>query len=301
MLSDNDSDGYIPPSPEYYPDSPEPFTPGSPVDYSSESSRSGTEDSIPEERENEDRVTASPTTTSEVDKSGKGNDSDEKKDDEAEDEVEWEAYEDDQGRTYYYNPSTGESRWEKPARYKYVEMPAKDDEASVTRSPAFDMEEEEEGEEVDEGRDESMNDVSAVEDNWIEYRDEQGRTYYYNSNTETTQWERPEGVSNIQKDDTASSISEKHASIALPKDDEYSEVETTKEEVLDERTLVPEKYPIQDMEPIEEKTSENDPVTVAIDALNAMDAILEPSKFCFLFPISKHRGVGKGFFVLPAV
>lgn len=278
MLSDNDSDGYIPPSPEYYPDSPEPYTPGSPVDYSSGSSRSSTAGStIPEERENDDIVTASPTTPSEFDKSGKDNDSDEKKEDEEEDEVEWEAYEDDKGRTYYYNPSTGESRWEKPARYKYVEMPTKDDEASVSRSPAYDIEEEE-GEEADEGRDESMNEAFAVDDYWIEYRDEQGRTYYYNSNTETTQWERPHGVSNIQKDDTASSIAEKYDSIALPKDDENSEVETTKE-VLDEGTPVTEKYSIQDMESIEEKTSENDPVTAAIDALNAMDAILEPSKF----------------------
>jgi hypothetical protein len=32
------------------------------------------------------------------------------------------------------------------------------------------------------------------------------------------------------------------------------------------------------MEEKEEKPPENDPVTVAIDALNTMDAILEPSK-----------------------
>jgi len=276
MLSDNDSDGYIPPSPEYYPDSPEPFTPDSPVDYLSESNNSSTEGSISEERESDDIVDSNSKTTTEFDKTVEEDGLNEQKEGEEEEEEEWEAYEDDNGRTYYYNPSTDESRWEKPARYKFVEIPKKDDEASVTRSPAYGNEEEE-GEEADDGHDVSMDDAAAVEDCWIEYQDDQGRTYYYNTKTETTQWERPDGVLNIQKDGTVSSTTEKYLSNTVPKDDNNSEVETTKE-VLDEVTPETEEYPMHEMEEKEEKPPENDPVTVAIDALNTMDAILEPSK-----------------------
>ena len=91
----------------------------------------------------------------------------------------WEAIQDDEGRTYYYNTVTGESSWEAPPGFTGGAA------ASATGADEQAAEEQAAAAESDQPQ------------RWTGYKDDEGRTYYYNETTGETQWERPEEGPNV--------------------------------------------------------------------------------------------------------
>lgn len=241
-MSDDDSssDRYVPPSPQFFPESPEPYIPGSPEYLSDTDNDTSVKGGGESDGQSHD---ANPY---EIPRNRE------------KDQEEWEAYDDDNGLTYYYNPSTGETQWEEPARFKYV----KEEDGRTTKSKEEDDEEEEEGQAAE-------ND----EPQWIAYHDNEGRTYYYNSKTKLTQWERPDSFRASPTPDATGSEEDEVDAIAEV-DDAFNDDEPmarVKEEgkgiMMDEKINV-------------------DPVTKVLEMLTEMDAIMEPSKWCSIFLIS---------------
>jgi len=68
----------------------------------------------------------------------------------------WTAHDDDQGRTFYYNATSGETQWDAPL--------------AAAAAPA--------------GED-------GMPEGWAAHQDDQGRTFYYNATSGETQWDKP--------------------------------------------------------------------------------------------------------------
>jgi len=98
-----------------------------------------------------------------------------------EDIEEWEVCADDQGRTFYYNASTGESQWEAPL------APEPYHAWEVSTSPS----------------------ASVASSTWEECQDDDGRTFFYNNETGQSSWEDPRR--NAEKGTSASDIERKDA------------------------------------------------------------------------------------------
>jgi len=91
----------------------------------------------------------------------------------------WEAQTDEEGNTYYYNAATGETQWEKPD----IELKAGDEGPKVKEN-----EDKESTLQEDSKQEEAKH---KEETKWVALTDEEGRTYYYNQDTEATQWDEP--------------------------------------------------------------------------------------------------------------
>ena len=108
----------------------------------------------------------------------------------------WEAYQDDEGRTYYYNTLTNETTWEVPnAEDASSAIAAAENENEnangITNHLAFKQKSQQDDD--DDGELLSTGEVDAVDAlGWVAYKDDEGRTYYYNTVTEVTQWEKPD-------------------------------------------------------------------------------------------------------------
>jgi len=98
----------------------------------------------------------------------------------ADDNAVWEAVQDDEGRTYYYNTASGESSWVAPPGFAggavAVSAAASEQEPGGSEPAAGTTTEGQEGQQPQ---------------RWTGYKDDEGRTYYYNEATGETQWERP--------------------------------------------------------------------------------------------------------------
>jgi len=99
---------------------------------------------------------------------------------EASSSLEWSAFYDDDGQIYYYNTVTGESSWEAPDQEFNPPPEPSQQEAAATGG----------GEEEGGGGEAGESSESSA---WVAYHDDEGRTYYFNSETEETTWDKPAG------------------------------------------------------------------------------------------------------------
>lgn len=215
----------------------------------------------------------------------------------------WTSYQDDEGRTYYYNSVTEESSWDTPPGFEdadntaeqdaeLLQTPDDDDDDGITKSPALDGDddgisqspaalEDQRGED-----DDDLGDGEEIGEGWIAYKDDEGRTYYYNSVSEETQWERPDIQTNISKpndnakrDDEGDYIMD--ASPTASDREDEAEAETETKETADDNTTTAQ----------EEK---DDPVTKAENFLKEPDAILESQVFDHISTLVTEMGPQAG-------
>ncbi len=106
----------------------------------------------------------------------------------------WVETQDDEGRTYYYNSKTEETSWERPADLKTEEEKvAETKEKDASEDAPIKEEEEEE---------------KPAEGDWTEVQDDEGRTYYYNTKTEETSWDNPDGFDDTKTDSNDTKMQE---------------------------------------------------------------------------------------------
>eukprot|EP00804_Cyclotella_cryptica_P013920 CCRYP_002434-RA/>CCRYP_002434-RA protein AED:0.07 eAED:0.07 QI:141/0.85/0.87/1/1/1/8/45/929 len=217
----------------------------------------------------------------------------------------WTAYQDDEGRTYYYNNKTEESTWDPPPGFEddvvaldaVVDSPAshdvvvnvgegqdqaptprqEDDNDGITRSPGMeDLGDDDDGitrsptlDEQGNPDDDDVADGEEIGDGWIAYKDDEGRVYYYNSESGETQWDKPD-LTSVSKttEETKTELAAKPddsgdymdasptASDREDDGDEAAKQEETKTDAVDQQ----QKY---------------DPATVAENFLKEPDAVME--------------------------
>ena len=176
---------------------------------------------------------------------------------------EWSAFYDDDGRIYYYNAASGESSWEAPEQYN----PPSDDPPHVTgagtKEPAS-----------------SSSSSSA----WVSYQDDEGRTYYFNTETEETTWDTPAGFVEEEPDGRRPPDGATHEGASEDEvDGDGSPIRKASPEADAEESLAavetdavsPEREPGEKTEPIEPEVRK---VDIAMAALRQTDAIMEPGK-----------------------
>jgi len=192
----------------------------------------------------------------------------------------WTEYQDDDGRTYYYNEVTKETTWEKPA----------DDMNEPWGSPSSTPLGSTYGQQTPIQRTPSSSDVSmkSPSDNysnhdanvisWIRYRDDQGRPYYYNPMTQLTQWEEPQGnvdivdgeEENIPHDDDDNLSAEARR---VKQEEDLADDQMNYDLSMEQRNSIP-------CVVKEEEEEEEDETTLALEKaqifLEQPDAILEP-------------------------
>lgn len=192
---------------------------------------------------------------------------------------EWSAFYDDEGRIYYYNSVNGESSWDAPEKYnpppdadeKKMDGNSREEDAADTATAAVTSVDDSQSQETEEAR-----------RAWVAYRDDEGREYYYNTVTQQTTWDKPEGLQeegalkDNDKTETDGS-SPKRAASPLP---------------MEEEPVTPEdKQPDATDKHLEEQADEpeiiSDPAAKRLEdaqsALRQTDAILELGEFGILF------------------
>ena len=222
----------------------------------------------------------------------------------------WTSYQDDEGRTYYYNSVTEESLWDPPPGFdddaardsdadgvqvltttevdggqmqttciddRVTKASTTDSNNELNRSPSMNADEgisqspkiDNDGisqSPVDDQADENEDDFVDGEEiggGWIAYKDDEERTYYYNSESGETQWERPDvtpAVSGTDVGETKTAEDEGDYMDASPIASDRDERKEIKTEQIIVDTSVKQK---------------DDPATIAENFLREPDAIME--------------------------
>lgn len=232
----------------------------------------------------------------------------------------WTSYQDDEGRIYYYNNVTEESSWDTPPGFEDADAAdasdqvdaaaavnentaAEPDDDGITKSPTLDGNdddgisqspttttlEQQVGQD-----DEDFADGEEIGDGWIAYKDDEGRTYYYNSVSEETQWEKPDiqqvnvvsRPSDIDKRDEGGDYVMDASPTASDREDEAEDETETKETTNDDATTTKD---------LEEK---DDPVTKAENFLKEPDAIMESQVFDHISTLVTEMGPQAGVKVM---
>jgi TH1 protein/WW domain len=185
---------------------------------------------------------------------------------EKKEEFDWSAYYDDEGRLYYYNATTEESAWEPPA-------------GGFNPPPDHPGEEEEAEAAAGEGgaaEIEGTRPCGGAE--WVAYKDEEGREYFYNQETGETQWDKPdnyqpgEGV-----DDEGDASVTKSPGQAMDDDveEEDEEIHLARSPLPDnDESMIPAS---PEAEPELEIDAAAKRLQDAEEALNQPDSVLEPA------------------------
>jgi hypothetical protein len=181
---------------------------------------------------------------------------------------EWSAFYDDDGRIYYYNSVNGESSWDPPE--KFNPPPAATQEASTAQAAAADTE-------TDPVPQETTPAASGA-NAWVAYQDDEGREYFFNTVTEETTWDQPEGF------EPSSSAPEG----GEPEEAAVSPVRAASPDAMDDPPHTPEQDEPTPMETQEDKSpkpepeEEIDPTVKRLEdaraALDQTDAIMEPGE-----------------------
>jgi len=200
----------------------------------------------------------------------------------------WEAYQDDEGRTYYFNADTGETTWDKPMSEVEVDGGGQDHEQQQGDEMELKEEEEEEeggggdvGEEMTPGQSIKEEENQENEAEWIAYQDDEGREYYYNTVTQVTQWDKPENFEPPSGNETTDDVREE----ADPSVDESSRIGNDNDNDDDDKSMV-EAGEVAEEEAEEEKVvelSEEEKKQIetksTLDTLSSSDMMLEPGSY----------------------
>lgn len=210
----------------------------------------------------------------------------------------WSAYYDDEGRLYYYNSVTDESSWEPPehGNFNPAEKPEEDkaEDAAATNEDAQTEDVNPEYQNSEEANSQPQHEQGTTEETsdepvsqWIAYKDEEGREYYYNATTGETQWEKPDenvvAAEDLEVEEVAAETETQPAdnlahSNALEHDSAHVETQPLQVEAEgkhEPRSPLPEEETKESMEQLIDPEVQR--VQDAEAALNQTDSILEPS------------------------
>jgi hypothetical protein len=185
-------------------------------------------------------------------------------------ESEWSAFYDDEGRMYYCNEKTGESSWDAPE--KFNPAPPQDEGEPVSSDKAEEASSEAMPQETTGGQ------QSA----WLAYEDDEGREYFFNTVTEETTWEKP---ADLTLDGSAEETAQ--ASTPIMESPTVNDEEPTSPTSSDEQPVESSAEADTFEEDKKEEEEEEEIVEESIDpaiqrlqdaemALNQPDAIMEP-------------------------
>jgi len=159
---------------------------------------------------------------------------------------EWIEYQDDEGKTYYYNATTQETAWDLPEGATVVSPPLPDADVDVEAEGDADgdgdgevdanananaeagvdadanFKAEDLGDDKDTDGGVGAGAGSEQEQEWAKYQDDDGRDYYYNATTGVTQWDMPDGFVDTPPPGGGVGEGEGDAAVTVKEEDGYT-------------------------------------------------------------------------------